>query len=198
VGKEKCPPSVVVSIWHHVANEPRVSVHAPAILIFLERKHLMNANDYITCVELNLKHCRDKINLIMDHIKGHPSVINTSDRAKAKLASELDFSLGAAIRDLRSALNNGTPTNGDFYADRLLPDMVEIIKMDQFTESARSKEIAELKMADCNNEDGIFGGRAFKAKVSRRCSPPWGNVWYIEDHDTGKLVKWRANYDSSD
>jgi len=167
----------------------------------------MKAESYFKSAEGNLKYCRERIFRLSNTLKRKQSLLagimeleNNSLSVEQKIVDDLNCQLASIIKDLRCGMNNGIPTNGDFYSDMLLPDRVDIVIISQSTESQSQQQILELKMEDVRKDRFALPGYSccHHSTVDRNCCPSIGFIWYVEDRDTGKLVKWRANYDSSD
>ena len=84
--------------------------------------------------------------------------------------------------------------------------MIKIIEMDQWSSTADN--IENLDFDDCTLDSlhggdseaakKIFGGKFNVTLVKEDSNPYRGYVWFIKDETTGKLKRYKANYDSSD
>jgi len=82
---------------------------------------------------------------------------------------------------------------------------MKVLEVDQWTSTGNVTdftmdefELANVHGGDSEAAQAIFGGSAKVREVSENASPYIGNVWFKTDPQTGKLVHYKSNYDSSD
>ncbi len=82
---------------------------------------------------------------------------------------------------------------------------MKVLEVDQWTSTGNVTDFTmdDFELENVHGGDSeairkIFGGSSRVIEVSENASPSIGNVWFRTDPNTGKLVYYKANYDSSD
>ena len=82
---------------------------------------------------------------------------------------------------------------------------IKVLQVDQWTStgnitdlSLENFELEKVEGGDSEAAKNIFGGHAIIREVNENDEPSIGYVWFKTRKKTGKLVFWKAHYDSGD
>ena len=73
---------------------------------------------------------------------------------------------------------------------------VIILEVGQDLSTGQVFDLNKISKHVTRNKLGWIGFHHCFKEVPENASPSWGNVWYRSD-ESGKIILWKSNYDSS-